>query len=208
MNFNQLGDVLVCMHSAHKPMMGRDVQPVLAVQQPQASTDESIRLAHIPDAVDWSTDWMHPKHGANTCGYRWEVRLPRKLVDFVPKTVTHGVQASIQLRFLAQASLCFRVLDVIGESEGFKAEVRVMVPPGFIIPIVPVGLEVAASVMILKVSSEHPTSASTPPARNTNLKKSFRLISGQLISLFILIGLNNRFPKSIFLNSALIIESL
>ena len=41
MNLDQLGDVLVCVRSAHEPMMGRDVQPVLAVQQPQASTGES-----------------------------------------------------------------------------------------------------------------------------------------------------------------------
>ena len=41
MNLDQLGDVLVCVRSAHEPMMGCYVQPILAVQQPQASTGEA-----------------------------------------------------------------------------------------------------------------------------------------------------------------------
>ena len=41
MDLDQPGDILVCVGGAHEPMIGRYVQPILAVQQPQASTDES-----------------------------------------------------------------------------------------------------------------------------------------------------------------------
>jgi hypothetical protein len=33
-SLDQLRDVVICVSRAHEPMMGRDVQPILAVQQP------------------------------------------------------------------------------------------------------------------------------------------------------------------------------
>jgi hypothetical protein len=47
MDIDQLGDILVCVRGAHEAMIGRYVQPVLAVQQPQARAGEPVPLAHI-----------------------------------------------------------------------------------------------------------------------------------------------------------------
>src|SRR4030042_4462393 len=91
MSLNQLRDVLVGVRRAHESMMRRYVQPVLAVQQPQASIHCRVPRARIPDAVDRSTHWVHPEHGAHACGYRRIVSFLGELVDLSPKAIPHGI---------------------------------------------------------------------------------------------------------------------
>ena len=68
-NFDQPGDVLVGVRGAHKPMAGRDMQPVLPVQQSQTGARGRVPLVRIPDAVYRTGRCMHPEHGAGACGY-------------------------------------------------------------------------------------------------------------------------------------------
>jgi hypothetical protein len=103
-SLNQVCDVLVCVSRAHEPMMGRYVQPVLAVQQPQAGTRGRVPLVRIPDAIDRSTRCMHPEHGSNACCHGLIVPFLSKPVDLGPKAVAHRVHTCKQLRLLAQAS--------------------------------------------------------------------------------------------------------